>query len=47
MKTLSKYISEGGFFSNVKAGGAEEAWLESAFSTGVFDEKLRPFINRA
>ena len=44
MKTLSKYISEGGFFSNVKAGGAEEAWLESAFSTGVFDEKLRPFI---
>lgn len=44
MKTLSKYISEGGFFSNVRAGGAEEAWLESAFSTGVFDEKLRPFI---
>lgn len=44
MKTLNKYISEGRFFSNVKAGGAEEAWLESAFSTGVFDEKLRPFI---
>lgn len=44
MKTLNKYISEGGFFSNVKAGGAEEAWLESAFSAGVFDEKLRPFI---
>lgn len=44
MKTLSKYISEGGFFSNVRAGGAEEAWLESAFSTGVFDEKLRPYI---
>lgn len=44
MKTLSKYISEGGFFSNVRAGGAEEAWLESAFSTGVFDEKFRPFI---
>lgn len=44
MKTLSKYISEGGFFSNVRSGGAEEAWLESAFSTGVFDEKLRPFI---
>lgn len=44
MKTLSKYISEGGFFSNVRAGGVEEAWLESAFSTGVFDEKLRPFI---
>ena len=44
MKPLNKYISEGGFFSNVRAGGAEEAWLESAFSTGVFDEKLRPFI---
>lgn len=44
MKTLNKYISEGGFFSNVKAGSAEEAWLESAFSTGVFDEKLRPYI---
>lgn len=44
MKTLSKYISEGGFFSNVRAGSAEEAWLESAFSTGVFDEKLRPYI---